>query len=649
MATTKKRGRLASSKGQENNDITSEDNNTGPVKKLKQPPLTLGDDEVNDDAQLMSQVATHSYSTRRKTIDLDQLGLKKRTQTEISASAQCKRAKKDAVEAEKLQVRNAKDRKQKEGIQQLKEIEAKRLQEYVSEEVQMQKNAAAAYLEEIDTDARQIANDFGDKTHSSGSEFGLDGNQSSDEDTDYEGSKESASVNAKSQKTPKKHTLTSTQKKHAHAQSLRDAIAPERQLPVPILSVTSNRVKKAQSSSDGLVSNWCDRISSQMTPNAPQLNTSSNQTPSWKDQLQGPNIPAQTFKNQSHKSIASLTGSANFAARKNSAEEVGGLCDDDVVTQKGAVVNASMRHKQIVEVFGPESNGNDAESHTKGCHKSKTPRKPKTIIEPEKSISTNSLPSWIEPFFWTAVMPTVRDIYGGLEDPWDINQQETDYFISVLQQAVDAACPQQHHTLSKSDQIYRIACQQIYEWHRDFLKAAIKAVRDGITEHCGKNATVDEIKGYVIAALAPGGDAYNGTPVGKTTRRPYYSPFLLKTFVSHLLSIRGSRSEQAVYPVGALALSMASVQLAFRMYATGKFIAGEGFSKVTAGALTLEYTGGQSFEQLLAKSSRFDAIIEAALRYVHAPRPDKKGNVFGLQAVQLDVYSSPPGSPTKEW
>ncbi|KAH7903722.1 hypothetical protein BJ138DRAFT_1107437 [Hygrophoropsis aurantiaca] len=644
MATTKKRGRLASSKGQENNDITSEDNNTGPVKKLKQPPLTLGDDEVNDDAQLMSQVATHSYSTRRKTIDLDQLGLKERTQTEISASAQCKRAKRDAVEAEKLQVRNAKDRKQKEGIQRLKEIEAKRLQEHVSEEARMQKNAAVAYLEEIDTDARQIADDFDDETHPSGSEFVLDDDQLSDKDTDYEGSEESDGVNPKSQKTPKKHTLTSTQKKHAHAQSLRDAIAPEHQLPVPILSVTSNHVKKAQSSSaDGLVSGWRDRISSQMRPNAPQLNTSSNKTPSWKDQLQGPNIPVQTFKNESRKSIASA-GSANFATRKDSAEEVGGLCDDDVVTQKGA-----MRHKQIVEVFGPETDGNNGESHTKGCRKSKTSRKPKTIIEPEKSISTNSLPTWIEPFFWTAVMPTVRDVYGGLEDPWDINQQETDYFIGVLQQAVDAACPQQAHVLSKSDHIYRIARQQIYEWHRDFLKAAIKAVRDGIAEHCGKNATAEEIKAFVVAALAPGGDAYNGIPVGKTTPRPYYSPYLLKTFASHLLSIRGSRCEQAVYPVGALALSMASVQLAFRMYAKGKFIAGEGFSKVTAGALTLEYTGGQSFEQLLAKSSRFDAIIEAALRYVHAPRQDKKGNVFGLQAVQLDVYSSPPGSPTKEW
>ncbi|KIJ61913.1 hypothetical protein HYDPIDRAFT_115414 [Hydnomerulius pinastri MD-312] len=59
------------------------------------------------------------------------------------------------------------------------------------------------------------------------------------------------------------------------------------------------------------------------------------------------------------------------------------------------------------------------------------------------------------------------------------------------------------------------------------------------------------------------------------------------------------RLGDAVYPVGALDLSMSAVQLSSRTFTQGKFVPGPGFSKVTAGALTLGYTGGLGFTQLL--------------------------------------------------
>ncbi|KIJ19306.1 hypothetical protein PAXINDRAFT_7799 [Paxillus involutus ATCC 200175] len=571
-------------------------------------------------------------------VDLAQFGLKKRMQTEISAGAQRKRAEKDTAKMEKLEASSAKIQCQKTGIERLKKLEAEKLREYTEDEW---------FSHGQDTATYEDAGPHESDPLSDSEEFQPEGSQGGEDDDDEQSQSQQGSKGKRREKA-KPLQLTAAEKRRVRAQELRESIAANNsRTPTPQLE-SSTKTKAKMTT--GLLPDWRAKLqaggpATNKLP-APQVNipTSQGSIPTWKSRLQDPSTPLPTGSNGRTVNSKPRALQRSCAA-KDSDEDIGGLCDDDIISRKGVVANPALtRQKQIVQVMESDNEENEA---TGKPTQPRVPRKPKSVVDLDKSISADILPAWIELFFWSEVMPTLRNIYGGLSDPWDLNQADSNFFLHALQQATDAACPDQQYEATKGDPVYRVARQQMYEWQHDFMKAALKAVQEGVLEQCGKEASPGDIKQYVTAALAPDSEAYNGTPEGKTMQRPYYSPYILKTFAqAHLAGIQGSCCEDAVYPVGALALSMAVVQLSFCMFTQGKFIPGPGFSKVTAGTLTLGYTGGSGFSQLLAKKSRFNGVIEAALVHVHVPKVHKKGNRLGLQPVQLTVYSSLPGSLT---
>jgi hypothetical protein len=101
----------------------------------------------------------------------------------------------------------------------------------------------------------------------------------------------------------------------------------------------------------------------------------------------------------------------------------------------------------------------DVESHVDGGEQQKSgkPRKGKTPIPLEKSLSFAALPYWIKPLFDTKLIPTLLDIFGAADDPWDLDPH-ADYFLSVVQDQIKVICPREYHNLQleRSDRIYAI-------------------------------------------------------------------------------------------------------------------------------------------------------------------------------------------------
>ncbi|KIJ58888.1 hypothetical protein HYDPIDRAFT_33727 [Hydnomerulius pinastri MD-312] len=124
MAPSKKRTSSALTKDDEEARRTSSDK-AHPPKRLKEPspPPSSHDPSPSPDSPSAynntfpsTQPPTQRYSTRKKSVNLGQFGLKKHTQSEISAGTQRKRAEKDAADTEKAAASKAKMQRQKVGI-----------------------------------------------------------------------------------------------------------------------------------------------------------------------------------------------------------------------------------------------------------------------------------------------------------------------------------------------------------------------------------------------------------------------------------------------------------------------------------------------------------------------------------------------------
>ncbi|KIJ58887.1 hypothetical protein HYDPIDRAFT_33726 [Hydnomerulius pinastri MD-312] len=154
--------------------------------------------------------------------------------------------------------------------------------------------------------------------------------------------------------------------------------------------------------------------------------------PTWKARIQNPSTP---FPAGSNGRIRKPTASHSKRTTKDSDEEIGGFRDEDIASRRGAVLNVGLtQQNQIVQVLESDNEENKAKSVNTLSKKPRATRKPKSLVDPDKSISADVLPDWIEPFFWSAIMPTLREVYGGLSDPWDLNQNDSDFMSTVTTQ-----------------------------------------------------------------------------------------------------------------------------------------------------------------------------------------------------------------------
>ncbi|KIJ57462.1 hypothetical protein HYDPIDRAFT_171683, partial [Hydnomerulius pinastri MD-312] len=194
MASKPKRKRAISVRTPEVEDDNQHTSQTNDANGSKPPDSD--DDNPPDDVSL------RRYSTRNKKIDLERLGLKKMSQSEIAAKAQRKRAKKAGMEAQKEALNSEKLRREAAGAKRLKELETRKLQEENS----------------------------GDEAEPVGDEGEIDWVQTSsefeNEEDDSVMTSDMSDVSQPARKGEKSNTkLTVTEKKRLRAQALRASVS----------------------------------------------------------------------------------------------------------------------------------------------------------------------------------------------------------------------------------------------------------------------------------------------------------------------------------------------------------------------------------------------------------------------------------------
>ena len=91
---------------------------------------------------------------------------------------------------------------------------------------------------------------------------------------------------------------------------------------------------------------------------------------------------------------------------------------------------------------------------------SKKRRRTQGEMDPSLSRTIKQLPDWVRDEFTSKIQPALRAYYGSQEDPWVMDPLPVDKsqpkFLELLQRIVDRVCPEQHHTVSTSDILYKI-------------------------------------------------------------------------------------------------------------------------------------------------------------------------------------------------
>ncbi|KAH9937975.1 hypothetical protein B0H21DRAFT_885451 [Amylocystis lapponica] len=541
--------------------------------RLPPSPSAHHSDDGNGDVDEIP-ASTRRYATRptNNPHPAASVGLQKRTRTEISSVAEDKRTKQATNLAEKTRKKEGQKQREEETFRSLAALEDQRLREDD---------------QEVQSLARSTRNGFCEMA------------DDADENPDAYELPERADVK-------KQPRLTATEKKNLKKKEVRDKVASAREYPAqsshgkkrkPSVELeASAKSKKPKAAESAFVFDWREKIRGRPgianSKSASSARSSSVASSSTAGRGEGHS------KHQRSSSAVSITSGLND--------------EDSNVTVKKEIRDGSTRQRQIVEVIDLE-NDSDVTIVNK-----RQPRKPKSTVAPEKSLSHNVLPDWIKPVFADKLMPTLLDVYGACDDPWDIDGEDGDFFSLTLQDIVDKLCPREHYTIAASDRIYAIARQGIYNWRSEFQKAAIHVVKQAIKGKFGKSPRRSEVKEFVVDAIADDGAAYWGKP-GENCSEALQSPYILETYASHLGAITGSTLDGGTYPGGALALSTAAVERAFRMHSTGVFVAGSLFSDENAGPLT-RFWMKESVVNFLDKPHRFDRLLDKATGYMRNTR-----------------------------
>ncbi|KAH9948380.1 hypothetical protein B0H21DRAFT_242801 [Amylocystis lapponica] len=587
-----------------------------------------------------AQVPPRRYATRpsnslHPAVDA---GLQKQTQEQISTTAAAKKAKKTERTAAKVQAKQAKTRRESDGVRRLAELEDERKEQDDLEESYLAEHSATAYRPR----GRQLTMDVDKGSLHSNSSRSPAGRVSQNS--------EEASSDAEEAQGPPRQRLTKAQKKAARKQELRGSVASARknaQIPIsavkrkPADDVNLKPVsKKAKKSEGAFRSNWQDdwQIKANLGSTRIERTTTSRSTSTTFSSGPGiPSSPSTRASTPDSEVAVPRTPSATIAvqrrlvssqqARDRDIEEIGGFRDKDVSASRAAALKRRKAERplpqnlRIVDV----SDGETIPSNRQ--------RKPRTPVAPAKSLSRETLPGWIKPDFETKLLPTIIDTYGAEDNPWKLDGDNDD-FLDVAQNALDLVCPRQHHTLAKSDKIYAIARQAMYTWRNSLQARAIHAVKEGIAAQPNLGSK-KAIRKFVVSALQERGAALWG-------ERALHSTYLLKTLSAHYRAIQGSAVADSKPPVGALTLCIAAVQRAFDMHSTGVFVAGDNFSEPNAGRLTREWLKSDTIKILKQKPHRFDALQTAAMKHII---PSKLSKTAGPSRLGASAVVDPPSSP----
>ncbi|KAI0358656.1 hypothetical protein OH77DRAFT_1510009 [Trametes cingulata] len=330
-------------------------------------------------------------------------------------------------------------------------------------------------------------------------------------------------------------------------------------------------------------------------------------------------------------------------------EVVGGLSDEDVAASRSKVASSRGRlgNARTAPVHFPalcplDITADDIQSGTQ--NEPRKTRKSKRDIPEEDSKSTTALPSWVKGV-WPKVTASLCDYYGAQENPWILDPPEPGEakFDDVLQALIDKLCPEKHHTVTTSEQLYKVARQAVYNWRRAFMTRAHSVVKKSVADMKQSSTFRRLYAGRVAEGVAEwatdanrfGGAAHWEKPDTAEDGRPagaLKSRYVLQTYAFHIKKI-----EQSIFtaslgpPRGALALACTAVEIAFKCYTSGTFREPvDKFEYDAVGSIFKAWKEG-SVDPIVEKPLRFQELRTRALEYV----PDKS-------TTQHETPASPP-------
>ncbi|KAI0323376.1 hypothetical protein GY45DRAFT_1376367 [Cubamyces sp. BRFM 1775] len=274
----------------------------------------------------------------------------------------------------------------------------------------------------------------------------------------------------------------------------------------------------------------------------------------------------------------------------------------------------------------------------------KTPRQrrrsPNEMPENQSRSATN-LPDIIKSVFSAKIVPTVLDCVGSKRNPWDLQEDDRDEFLTMCQDIIDMVCDDGTYRVTKQDTVYRLIQQKVYDWRIGMSNAAITVISEELARKFGTSPLPSVVRHWVDAAIADGGEAFwaKPHPDPQFAHGKLQSIYILKTFATHLTATRDSMYDYG-YPAGALALATAAVQKAFPRFREGKYKAGAGFNKPAAEALT-ESWYDTAVHRFVAKPAKFQALIKMASRYMGVVKA-RRVQSSTVQAPEAFDRSSPP-------
>ncbi|KAH9910698.1 uncharacterized protein BXZ73DRAFT_57874, partial [Epithele typhae] len=167
------------------------------------------------------------------------------------------------------------------------------------------------------------------------------------------------------------------------------------------------------------------------------------------------------------------------------------------------------------------------------------------------------------------------------------------------------------------------------------------------------------IKHWLLTAALPGGAAIFEIPDHIHVRYPenaygtMESKFIVATLAHHIRSTKGSVRADDVreLPIGAVALTLASVERAFKHYARNDpSVKMDAFSKGNAGTLTASWAN-KVYGDLVLHEERFESLLQKVANLLALPEVKAADHDFVMEesSMYYRQRSSPPPEAADMW
>ncbi|KAI0043308.1 hypothetical protein FA95DRAFT_1575197 [Auriscalpium vulgare] len=334
-------------------------------------------------------------------------------------------------------------------------------------------------------------------------------------------------------------------------------------------------------------------------------------------------------------------------ARSSEADDIEGLQDADVATSRDDVVQTEESGSFDVVVVASDDEEYEEENLPKKS------RRTKTEVPDGKSASMEHIPDFVKPHFESVILPSLRELYGVLEQPWEMDQGDTKFF-DELERLVRDVCRYPSFTLHKSTPLYRCARQKMHDWRSYFQTKADTVIRNEIVRRfAGRardSATIaaalirskKDIKAFITRFQQ---EWIWAEPMATPPTGALMSDYVLEVFSHHLKSIKGSCYVIEDTPASALALASAALHRSVLAWKSGVHVKMLDFSNLNAGTLTLSYLHGPI--RKLETKGRFPRFLDRANAFAAANERGPSAKNRASKAADLDtaLFACDPSSP----